>query len=183
MQEIVFDRISSLAIAARMSSPIRNLFVFGGLSLRICFLTSFRKSPPPQKTSTYCSLLLIKRPYLAQSVFKVVLQKSTPPQIHQIILRYYQHEELADGIVRESIFAERLYQYTRQSKAGFWPWLSRRGPLNLLRRSLFVWKRYHKVVFETTFSSAIRDLFCAPGASLKGTRRSGSPALVSIPVN
>ena len=45
---------------------------------------------------------------VTQSVFKVVLQKSTPPQIIQIILSYYTSEEYLDGCVWECFFAKRL---------------------------------------------------------------------------
>ena len=37
------------------------------------------------------------RSYPTRSVFKVVLQKSTPPQIRQLMLKY-QHKEQADEI-------------------------------------------------------------------------------------
>ena len=49
--------------------------------------------------------------YLTQSVCRVVLHKSTPPQIRRVILYYYQYKELVDGGVWELTFAKRLYKY------------------------------------------------------------------------
>ena len=43
-----------------------------------------------------------------ESVYKVVLKKSTPPQIRQLILYYYKYEELVNGFVWELTFAKRL---------------------------------------------------------------------------
>ena len=43
-----------------------------------------------------------------ESVFKVVLQKSTPPQIRPLILYYHQYKEQVDGFVWELIFAKGL---------------------------------------------------------------------------
>ena len=48
------------------------------------------------------------RTYLKQSVFKVVLQISTPPQIRQLNLYYYEYEELVDGFVWDLTFTKRL---------------------------------------------------------------------------
>jgi len=43
--------------------------------------------------------IVAKGPYLTGIVDKVVLQKSTPLSIHQLILYYYQYEESVDGFV------------------------------------------------------------------------------------
>ena len=40
--------------------------------------------------------------------FEVVLQKSIPAQIRQLMLDYYYYEEFVDGFVRELAFAKRL---------------------------------------------------------------------------
>ena len=46
--------------------------------------------------------------YLTQSVFKVVLQKSTPPQTCQLILYHYVHKEQGNSFVSGLTFAKRL---------------------------------------------------------------------------
>ena len=51
-----------------------------------------------------------RRVYLTQSVFKVVLQKSTPPQLRQGTL-YYQYKGYVDGFVAELASARRLYKH------------------------------------------------------------------------
>ena len=45
--------------------------------------------------------------YLKQSVFEVVLQKSTPTQICQLVLHYYWFKASADRFVWELTFAKR----------------------------------------------------------------------------
>ena len=45
---------------------------------------------------------------LTQNVYNVVLQKSTPPQIRQLILYCYEYNEDVDGFVEELNFAKRL---------------------------------------------------------------------------
>ena len=45
------------------------------------------------------------RPYLTQSGLNVVFQKSTPPQIRQLILYYYQYKEQVGIFVWELTFA------------------------------------------------------------------------------
>ena len=49
--------------------------------------------------------------YLTQSVFTVVLQKSTSPQIRQPILYCYQYKDQVDGFVWELTFAKRLHEH------------------------------------------------------------------------
>ena len=48
---------------------------------------------------------------VTESVDKVILQKSIPAQICQLILHYYQYEEQFHGFVREMTFAERLHKH------------------------------------------------------------------------
>ena len=48
---------------------------------------------------------------LTESVYKVVLQKSTPPQIRQLILYYYKHTEYVDGFEWELTFVKRLCKH------------------------------------------------------------------------
>ena len=57
--------------------------------------------PPPPRAVARIHL------YFTESVCKVVLQKSIPRQIRQLILYYYQYRELVDGFVRELTFAKR----------------------------------------------------------------------------
>ena len=45
--------------------------------------------------------------YLTQNIFKFAFEKSTPPQIRQLILYYYSYKEQADRFVRELTFAKR----------------------------------------------------------------------------
>ena len=47
---------------------------------------------------------------LTDSVYKVVWQKSIPPQIRQLFLHINGNQEKVDGFVREMAFAKRLYQ-------------------------------------------------------------------------
>ena len=47
--------------------------------------------------------------YLTQSIFKDVLQKSSPAQIRQLILYNSNIEGSVDEFVRELTFAKRLY--------------------------------------------------------------------------
>ena len=49
--------------------------------------------------------------YLTESVHTVVLQKSTPAQIHQLILYVNTYKGYSDGFVRELTFAKRLYRH------------------------------------------------------------------------
>ena len=54
-----------------------------------------------------------RRFFLTQSVYKVVLQKSIPAQIRQLILDYYyisNNKGYVDGFVGELTFAKRLYK-------------------------------------------------------------------------
>ena len=49
--------------------------------------------------------------YLTESIHKVVLPKSIPAQIHQLILYTRNNKEYVDEFVRELTCAERLYQH------------------------------------------------------------------------
>ena len=49
--------------------------------------------------------------YLSKSVFKIILQKSIPPQIRQLNLDDYVYKEQVDGFVRELTFAKRLEKH------------------------------------------------------------------------
>ena len=49
--------------------------------------------------------------YLTESAHKVVLQKSIPAQIRQLILYIYDDEGQVDGFVREPTFAKQLYKF------------------------------------------------------------------------
>ena len=51
------------------------------------------------------------RAYLKQSGFNVVLQKSIPPQIRQLILYHYYYKEQVGGFVWELTFAKRLHKH------------------------------------------------------------------------
>ena len=51
------------------------------------------------------------RPYLTESVYKVVLSKSIPARIRQRILYYYSYEGSVDQILRESTFATPLHKH------------------------------------------------------------------------
>jgi len=46
------------------------------------------------------------RSHLTESVLKVVLQESIPPQIRQLILYYYLYKQLVDEFVWELTFAK-----------------------------------------------------------------------------
>ena len=48
--------------------------------------------------------VLISQPYLTQSVFKIVVQKSIIPQICQLIVDYYLYKSLVDGFVQKLTF-------------------------------------------------------------------------------
>ena len=63
------------------------------LLMEINLLTTASKLPSSSSTTAEgCGLNLVQGFYLTQSVFQVVLQKSSPPQIRQLILNYYQHK-------------------------------------------------------------------------------------------
>ena len=53
---------------------------------------------------------------LTQSVFKVVLLKSTPPQIRRLILHYYLYKEYVDRFVWELAFVKRLQKHFARDK-------------------------------------------------------------------
>ena len=54
--------------------------------------------------------------YLTENVHKVVLQKSMPAQIHQLILNISRNEGSFDGFVRKLTFAKRLYEHVLRDK-------------------------------------------------------------------
>ena len=49
--------------------------------------------------------------YLTESVYLVVLQKSIPAQIPQLVLHVSDNKGYVDGFVRESTFAKRPYNH------------------------------------------------------------------------
>ena len=49
--------------------------------------------------------------YLTPSVFKAVLQRSTPPKNRQLIIYCHLREEYVDEFVGELTFAKRLYKH------------------------------------------------------------------------
>ena len=55
--------------------------------------------------------------YRTESVYKVVLQKSIPTQIRQLILYVSNNEGYVDEFVRELAFAERLSGHFLRDKA------------------------------------------------------------------
>ena len=68
-------------------------------STRARFLPA--QSPPTPIPSFWLSLES-RRVYLTDSVHKVVLEKSIPAQIRQLILYHYSYEEQVDECVRDS---------------------------------------------------------------------------------
>ena len=70
---------------------------------------------PPQllrgKDSGITKSLRSNRIYLTESVYKVVLQKSIPPPIRQLILHISNNEGQIDRFVRELTFAKRHYKH------------------------------------------------------------------------
>jgi hypothetical protein len=66
------------------------------------------RARPPHGCLTDKKHLALTRPYLTESVHKVVLQKSIPAQIRQLIICHYQNEEYVDEFVREMTSTKRL---------------------------------------------------------------------------
>ena len=56
------------------------------------------------------------QPYLTESVFKIVLQKSTPAQIRQLILYISNNNGLVDRFVGEFTFQKRLCKHFMSGK-------------------------------------------------------------------
>ena len=54
--------------------------------------------------------------YLTESVYNVVLRKSIPAQIRQLILCMRNNQGQDDGFVRELTFAKRLYEHSTWNK-------------------------------------------------------------------
>ena len=52
-----------------------------------------------------------RRSYLTESVYKVVLQKSIPAKIRQLMLYISDYKGYVDGFVRQLAFAKRLYKH------------------------------------------------------------------------
>ena len=48
--------------------------------------------------------------YLTESAYKIVVKKSIPAQIRQVILHISNDKDSVDGFVRELIFAKRRYK-------------------------------------------------------------------------
>jgi len=58
-----------------------------------------------------CGGLASSQVYLTESVYKVVLQKSTPAQTRQLIFHPNNEKGHVDGFARELTFAHRLYTH------------------------------------------------------------------------
>ena len=54
---------------------------------------------------------LFVKQFITESVYKVVLKKSIPAQIRQLIRYHYEYEEYVDRCVRELTCARRLYKH------------------------------------------------------------------------
>ena len=51
-----------------------------------------------------------RQPHLTHGVYTVVLQKSSPPQIRQLILYYHRYKEYVDGFVWGLTFAKQIHK-------------------------------------------------------------------------
>ena len=96
---------------------------------------------------------LLVHPYLTESVYKVALQKSIPPQIRQLILRYCQYREQVDGCVRE---------LTLEANCPSRGWSRPESPHPPSQRLLLVHhyltESDHKVVLQKSIPVQIRQL-------------------------
>ena len=84
--------------------------------LRIWSIVQYISVPEPLLKTCHvkldgCVTCAGQKSYLTESMYAVVLKKSIPAQISQLILYYYWYKEEVDGFARELAFAKRVHEH------------------------------------------------------------------------